>query len=515
MKKAKKGLIAVFVIGATIFLSGVGVLIYAIVAGFSPVRILLDESVTYQAFDGFGASGAWTFQLIGRNDVNANEAARLLYSDEGLMFNTLRYNIGAGTVEVDDERLFPERKTESFFIAERFTGDKAAFKDPNNFDFEGRDQNAMNVLRAAIATGNVKHIELFSNSPHYLLTANGKGASTKPHENNLPAENYEAYADYLLTIAGYFFRTYGAEIEISLSPVNEPQWSWGGNEEQAHNQEGCHFDPVPLGEFYDVFMRKLKEYNATNGTNIKPDLFDSGTFTADALSNAFSSGHFRDYIKEFEKYDWFDELEHISVHSYHADDMINVRKNFVKYAEDHFANKQIHMSEVCLMLDGTDRSIDMGLKSADLMLKDLTELGASRWCWWTAIAELEFEDGLIYFDKKDLKRNKPIEFVTTKRYFCFAQFTRYIKEGVRVKSKTKFDDTNWDEIGSCAFKNEDGTVALVVINYANRSRKLRLPSGYEVVEASCTDASRNIESISDFGKLSKKSVTTFVLKKIG
>ena len=71
---------------------------------------------------------------------------------------------------------------------------------------------------------------------------------------NLPEENYEAFADYFITITKYFIDK-GVPVKY-ISPINEPQWSWGGG---WVGQEGCHYEPEQALAVFKVFAEKIKE----------------------------------------------------------------------------------------------------------------------------------------------------------------------------------------------------------------------------------------------------------------
>ena len=422
--KSRKRVAAVVISVVLLFvLSGLGVGITAAVMAFAPVKIVIDEGKTYQTIEGFGFSGAWTFQELGASAETADKAAQLLVGEDGLNMDVIRYNIGAGSIEVAGHDGDPtERRTESFFISENFRGDNAAFADPSNYDFETRDAKAMRMLKACIEKGNIKTLVLFANSPHYLLTSNGmcKGGY-------LPKENYGAFADQLLVTAGHFYELYGKDVRIYLSPVNEPQWGW----DLSSIQEGCHYESEAMAEFCTVFLDKLDEYNSAHGTEILPELFDSGTY------DVWSNKNFKNYIDALNSHGVTSRIDHVALHSYHAGNSAAKRKRFVRYAKKNLTGKAVHMSEFCVMEEGIDPSIDMGLKSLDVMLKDLTALGANQWCWWLGASNVQYEDGLIYYNSRELKENGNCDFTMTKRYSCFAQVTRYVQSGdIRIEAHT-------------------------------------------------------------------------------
>lgn len=497
-KFPRKLKLALFIIAAIIFLAGLVLSVYAVSVQFAPLSLSINLSQTYQEMEGFGASGCWTFQEIGRDEQATKNAAQLLYCDEGLKLGILRYNIGAGSKETD-HGYEDNRATESFFISENYKS-KESFSDPANYDFT-RDKNAMRVLDECLKTGNVKAVTLFANSPHYLLTKNNKTHADRKHEDNLAEENFEAFSDYLLIITDFFRQKLSAlenPPKIYISPINEPQWSWGGD---ADVQEGCHYEPKTLAKFLDVFYKKLQTYNSGHGAEILPDFFDCGGYTDECK--------YKKYVSEMKKYPYFDELDSLSFHSYKGKNKRLPRQIFSSYSGKKLKGKTFRMTEYCELKPGTSFGIDRGLHTAGVIMKDLTILSATEWCWWLGAAHFGYEDGLIYYDPANVA-----EFTCTKRYYCMAQFSRYISAGdLRVKV-TKTDFLNFDGTESCAFLKPDGSVVLVVINDRKVSRTLKL-NGYTVENMIYTDADNNLKEVKPDGKIKipAKSVTTLLLKK--
>lgn len=497
-KKLSKLKMALTIIAAIIFAAGLILSVYATAVQLAPVKIVMDLSREYQAFEGFGTSMCWCVRDIGEDEAAAERAAQLLYGDSGMRLEVYRYNIGAGSKETDCDYAGSNHATESFFISENYTSE-SSFSDPENYDFT-RDAASMRVFENCVKTGNVRTVVLFANSPHYLLTENGYANGTGDYENNLPEKNYGAFCDYLLIIAGHFAQRL-AELKHSplvyISPVNEPQWRWNN----SGWQEGCHFDPKPLAKFYSVFCGRLKEYNAAHGMHFLPDIFESGDYCL--------KGKYQRYINEFKKYDYFDGLDHLSFHSYHANNGRFFRSAFSYYAGNSLNGKSIHMSEYCEMKKGVSQSIDRGLYAAGVIMKDLTLVSAAQWCWWVGASDGNFEDGLTYYDAEA----EGDKFRVTKRYYAMSQFSRYISAGdKRIYASTR-EPLHFNGVDLCAFKKPDGKVALVIINERSFSRRIKLPAGFTAESAVCTDKTRNTEEIavSRNMKIPAKSITTLTL----
>lgn len=467
--------------------------------------IRLNESKKYQTFQGFGASSAWTYQLFGvsENGQLKDDTMEALYGESGLGLNTFRYNVGAGGSEVYNYN-DRERGAESFFVAENFNGDYSVFADESNYDFT-KDKGVRELFEKALSIGNIKEIVFFANSPHYLMTLNGKAHGEKENQNNLKEECYTAFSQYMLVIVNRLYKDivckYDPSIKILISPVNEPQWKWGGS---GATQEGCHYDPKVLAKFYDTFYKELKEFNKANSTNFVMDAFESGNYKFLDLNAKYKT-----YINEFKKYSWFNDLDCVSVHSYGTDLDTYPRTQLQSWMSKN-VNKDISVSEYCVMEGGISQGIDMGIKSAQVVLRDLAMINAVSWNYWLSLSlnRYNFEDGLLYWDEADTVWS-------TRRYYTMGQFTRYITKGsVRIDAKY---NNFVDGIECVAFKRQDGAIVLVVINSSDKDQQIALKGAYKNVQEIVTTQTKNWE-INDYQfdnaiTSSAKSVTTYVMTK--
>lgn len=516
------------------------VLICMVVAAFSlsfwwlgaylPLRAEVDLNTTYQTLTGFGASSAWYWQDMGANasEQTVERAVNLLYGDEGLMLNIFRYNIGGGSADEALDATVPYsnfgfdtfRRAESFFVAENVKAEErddvaalcAAFGDESNYDFEGRDVAVRYMLEKALATGNVDKVVFFVNSPHYLMTESGTCTGEYVRQNNLKAEFYGAFADYLLIIVHNLYEIYLENLDdvpdVYISPFNEPQWDWGG---PYSTQEGCHYDPQNLAAAADVIWRKLEAFNRENGTDFRLDLFECGNY-----KRYVGDYDYTDYLAALSGYEWFDDMEYISVHDYGADDSEYHRRVFADYLDRHYPNLSVAATEFCEMQPGEFDTIESGIYLAKVVLRDLTMLDATEWSWWLSVAKGTYNDGLVYWNALSPKSDDA-ELYMLKRYYTYAQFTRYLGAGdVRVKCALS-DPMNWTGIDIGAFVKPDGRFVVVVIN-EGPARRLAL-KGTEryigaVTERTQTTAEDNLatESLSFDGTLAlaDDSVTTFV-----
>jgi len=501
-KRKTLKLVAILSAGAAI-LSLLAVLLYYIIVQFAPIAIKLFPDCEYQEIDGFGASSAWVYQTLGlvESESLKDDATDMLYGDDGLCLNVFRYNIGAGGRESDN---YPDylRGAESYFVAEKFDGDYSVFRDRRNYDFS-RDVGVRDLLERALKTGNIRKVVFFANSPHYLMTQNGKTHAENAKQNNLKEECYQAFSDYLIVIANEIYTEvvckYDPSVSVFISPVNEPQWKWGGD---GATQEGCHFDAKPMAKFCDVFYRTLAAFNRENGRSFRMDIFESGDCR---MKNV------KPYINELRKYDWFDDVAAISVHSYNTELKISARKRFCEYMQKTDSSKKTVVSEYCVMRSGVDDGIETGLYSAKIMLRDFKYLRASEWNWWLSVSNGDYEDGLVYWQKDSEGRDK---LRVTKRYYTFGHFSKYVTGSKMIKC-SHVPTNALNKLEAAAFKRADGSIALTVINDEDRARKISIKYYCGNVRAVVTDASADMkETAFEYGgciTLGAKSITTLIL----
>ncbi len=434
---------------------------------------------THQTFETFGTSSCWWSQTIA-DEETAREIARLLYDDEtGLDLDIYRYNIGGGEADNPDCRIWDvNRRTESFYVLNAETGEY-------EYDFT-RDANARRMLDMAVEYG-AEEVILFCNSPHFSMTASGHASGgLTDYASNLPKENYDDFVDYVLTIADWFVAE-GYPV-TAISPINEPQWSWGG---EWVGQEGCHYtadEAVELLELFAVTMQERKSPYKLSGPE----------------SGELSPGYY-EYIDKFFASEILNEFcDTYSGHSYWIDNKLDLKTMAGDKFRNEYPDKKLEMSEWCelpMTLDST--TIESGLYMANIIIQDLNLLGAVSWQSWTAVNG----DGVL-----DIVNG---ELVKYNRYFAYKHFSQFIKEGmIRVTVMDSLEDES--KIASTAFRG-DGETVMVLVNNAEESKDIRLYGFYDSMDIYRTDSETNCEKIySDkFERgltLSSKSITTIVLE---
>ena len=439
----------------------------------------VNKYMTYQQFEGFGTSSCWWSQSID-DEATAREIAKRLYDDEtGLGLDIYRYNIGGGEHDNPACRIGDvNRRTESFYVLNKETGEY-------EYDFT-RDANARRMLDMAVEYG-AKEVILFCNSPHFSMTKSGHASGgLEEYVSNLPKENYAAFVDYVLTIADWFVAQ-GYPV-TAISPINEPQWKWGG---EWVGQEGCHYTADETVEVLEMFALEMKKRNSP--------------YKLSGPESGQLSPEYYEYIDKFFASEILNEFcDTYSGHSYWIDNNIPVKQGVGAKFSEQYPCKKLEMSEWCelpLTIDST--TIDSGLYMANIIVQDLTLMNAVSWQSWTAVNG----DGVM--DRING------EIVNYSRYYAYKQFSSFIKPGMtRIKVMDSLKENS--NVASVAFANVNQTV-IVLVNNSESDAPVKLCGDYQNEKIYRTDAENNCAEVysGEFENriiLPSKSITTLVLE---
>lgn len=445
-----------------------------------------------QEITGWGASAAWWAQIAGDNE-NAEEYAKLFYSEEGLGLNIYRYNVGAGEKDNPNSRLDMNswRPTESFLVYNEET-------DEYEYDWS-KDAAAQRMLDLSLSYGCIDTVVLFANSPHYSMTVSGQASGgLEPAQSNLRKDCYDDYADYMLDIAEYFI---GKGVPVKyISPVNEPQWDWGGDEV---GQEGCHYEVDEVIELAKVFAAEIKE----RGLDVKLSLAESGEIGVHAVECL---------NKIYRNKDIVDVLGTYSYHSYWSDNALR-KKVYGDYIRAKYPDIHLEMSEWCeLPAEHTVDQIEAALLAAHTISQDMALTGCNSWCSWVAVnGSWAFSDGLIGAN------DDCSEYIIGKRYYAMAHYSKFIPVGSHmVDFDTGISSIAYlldDSIDISAYKTPDGDYVAVIVN-EGKAKKINFDMKDYTMSVYTTDTERNLELTEQTGgagsiTIGEKSISTVVFEK--
>ena len=463
------------------------------------MNIVIDTEKKYQTFSGFGTSSCWWSQNIS-DEKTRDEIAKLLFSEEGLGLKIFRYNVGGGVNPEHNRVTEPWRNTESFYYFDDKAGEW-------KYDFT-RDKNAQDFLFKSLSYGCIDTVVLFANSPHYSMTVTGEASGgAEKGVTNIAPDMYAPFADYFLDITEYFISK-GVPVKY-ISPINEPQWDWGGDDV---NQEGCHYEPEEALKVFEVFAKKIQE----RGLDVKLSLPDSGEIGESTMEY---------FTKAAENEVTFRNTGSFAYHSYWSDFNPAAKKKFGSwYREQSFSDIPLDMTEWCELPNKHDTmSAEGAALMARIVANDLSLTGVNSWTAWVGVNRKWIqEDGLDYTDAMITANDDFSEWSITMRYYAMAHFSKFIPKGsaavdaqsrimpFRISNKKILYKTNF-----CAFLTPDGKTVLVISN-EDKEKTVSLTAEGENMEVYTTDDLHKLEKTFSGGMqsellLPENSITTVVI----
>ena len=401
--------------------------------------INLKNAKKLQTVKGFGTSACWWSHYC-KDEKAQDEIAELLYGDSGLKLNIYRYNIGGGTDEENYRVQNPWRRTESMYIFDKE-------KEEGYYDFS-LDKTAKDVMKKCLQKGNVDTLIVFANSPHWSQTSTGQASgSLLYHTCNLPKMNYRKFADYFLTVTQHLIDE-GFPVKY-ISPINEPQWKWGGSYVW---QEGCHYETDELVEVFHIFAEEIIKRNM----DVKLYGPESGEMM----------GLTKEYLDAIIKDELIMSVMPIfAYHSYHDDNNVQTRVDFKKELVDAHPEFRFDMSEWCELPNKSHTKDFKGaLITARIIGQDLIYAGAESWTSWVAINQFSIkEDGNDYSDATITATTDFSDWYVAMRYYGFAHFSKYIPIGSVALDNGFFPDES-NSLNIFSFLTPDNKTVTVIVN---------------------------------------------------
>lgn len=478
-----------------------------------------------QTIDGFGASDAWTMWRIGLwEDSLQKKVADWLFSSDtledgspkGIALSIWRFNAGTGSAaQGDSAHINRDTRTE---VYEQQTGQRR-------------------FLRMAKERG-VPTFLAFYNSPPVHLTQNGWATNTgRGGTFNLKPDAYDDFAAYMADMLQMAEREDGIHFDY-ICPVNEPDghWNWQGPKQEgtpATNREVAHIarelnrelqqrgisTKILVNESSDFrCMWGIHETDWQRGNEIQcfwnPDSTDTYVGNLPNIAHVMA-GH---------SYWTTTPILKPSAPGYGRRGLYGYRKR-LKEEFDKVDDVGFWMTELCIMSNdeeihgggGFDFTMEVALYVARVMHYDLTVANARSWQWWRAGGG-NYKDGLFRMYSRGYVRD-------SKLMWTLGNYSRFIRPGaVRLDIESDLEsDQRIDGLMLSAYKNTDGSTAVVVINYAQESSLISLDFSTLNPQLSTATAYRtsdtegeNLKCLGDVNlqrmDIPGRSVTTFVTK---
>jgi hypothetical protein len=451
----------------------------------------VDPAVTYQTIHSFGASDGWTTKFIGNwADVRKkNHIADLLFSMDtaqdgtpvGIGLSLWRFNIGAGSYEQGD----------SSDIATDWRREECFLNADGTYDWS-KEAGHQWFLQAARQRG-VRYTLGFALSPPVSMTANGKASAmdAKGIHLNIRDGMLGDYAAFLEKVADHFHFDY-------ITPVNEPQWAWGGDGSTISTQEGSQATNGDIASLVRLLSGKLQDA----GSSARVVVGEAGTWNFLFGNNTDGRG---DQIRAFfspASPDYIGDLPHvahaISAHSYYTtcpdNTLVDTRQQVASGIAQVEPGLQTWMTEfgilgnICDTYSGSPRStgINYGLYVAKVIHNDLAVAHVSSWQWWLAINPYNYSDGLVYINDPSGKidvdncRNDGIV-AASSQLWALGNYSRFIRPGMQEIAATIKGISPVNAASSLmvsAFKGAaDKTIVIVLVNMTGETKTISLTQG--------------------------------------
>lgn len=425
-----------------------------------------------QRIEHFGASDAWSMQDIGiwpEEDVVRQTADWLFSSDttatgqpKGIALSTWRFNLGAGsTYQGDAAQINRSTRTECFLMPD------------GTYDFS-RQPGQLRFLRMAKERG-VPYLHAFLNSPpvyyteNHLATNTGRGGTL-----NLRQDCYDSLAIFMATAIEGLERHHGLHIDY-ISPINEPDghWNWLGPKQEgspATNLETARIARSASRVFTERGLDTHIVVNESSDLRCLLGIYHTTWERGNTVATLFSPDSTATCVKGLPLVEPV-----IAAHSYWTNTPIDTMPIIRQKLRDLCKSLGVDywQTELCIMQNdeeiggggGYDFTMKTALYVARVIHNDLTEGDAHSWSWWRA-AGGDYKDGLLRYYER---RHKVSD---SRLLWALGHYSRFVRPGaVRYNVEGRQDPYG---LMVSAYKNTDGTWAVVAINYANESRELTI-----------------------------------------
>lgn len=454
------------------------------------VRFVVLPEEQQQTINNFSASDGWSMQFIGLwDDQKTNQIADWLFSTEndsngkprGIGLSLWRFNIGAGSAEQGD----------SSKIGSLWTRSECFLLPDGTYDWT-KQKGQRRFLQLAKERGVQQYLGFILSAPVYW-TKNGIATNTgrRGSSFNLEEDRYDDFAIFTADVIEGLKKYEGITLDY-ICPFNEPDghWNWIGpkqegtpatNKEIARTAREFNQEFVKRGIDSKILLTESFDYNC---------LFRSHPMTGYERGYQIQSFFTPDSSTTYVGY--LSNVPKVLVgHSYWTNTPLSDLRGIRKQLGDSLKkyNVGFWQTEVCIMSNdneignggGKDRTMKTALYVARIIHHDLVYANASAWQWWRSVATGNYKDGLIYSQPDRTLLDGTIE--DSKLMWALGNYSRFIRpNAIRLgvtaynSNKEMVDDGDTDQFALMvsAYKNIDGSLVVVVINYSNNDMSFNL-----------------------------------------
>ncbi len=456
------------------------------------INVTVDAGIQYQEFEGWGTSICWWGNIIGKYPQQSRDSIMDLLFDttNGLGLSIVRYNIGGG-----------DNPSHTHMGAGKLMdGFKASATAQYDWTKDAGQRWCLGAAKKRIPSSWFIS-EAFSNSPPYWMTSSGCASGNSGGSNNLKADYYDDFADYLTEVVKKFRDDWGITFR-TLEPMNEPMVGWTVN----GGQEGCHVDV----NLQDDIIREVKaKLDAKGLTETKISAPDETSIDQTLASwNAYDATT-KSYVFQ------------VNTHVYGGSKRAELKAAV--------GNRKLWDSEC----DGSGAAAPFdqwahnhndfvpGLDIANRAIRDLREMKPHGWVFWQAIESEQAQTslnknwGMIHADFT----GGSSRYYITKKYHAVKQFSNFIRP-----FSTMIDISNNDAVAFISQKQNQLTIVQRNASTSSVSYDYKLSNFKQQISPNASvwrsSASENFKKVNDVsivnGTLSAtspaQSLTTYVIQ---
>lgn len=428
--------------------------------------IKIDARNPQQTVDGWGTSLCWWANAAGgwtmkgkSGEEKREELMRLFFSEEGLDFNIVRYNIGGGDNPAEPQHMFHFRGMPCF---------KAA---PDSaFDAQADWRQIWVLKRAHEMRKGDLITEAFVNSPPWWMTKSlCSSGNIHASEENLDRSRYGEFIEFCAGVLSYLQNDLGIKVQY-FDPMNEPASDYWA---KGQRQEGNKVNP---GESQSRLLVLAYETIRERGLGIAITGTDETNPRVAVNSFHALSGDVKERV-----------LAKINYHHYQVDNEALQELKQIAYPNGYDKPRyKLWMDEVCYGDGGDDFGLAQNLIAA--IHRDLTIAHANGWVIWQAMDTMSENIlnhchwGLVEGMYQD-RYNNELEgildvsgmgfelgdYVITTQYYVMGHYSKYIKPGYFI-----LENDGGEFYCVSAMSPDQSTVAVVLYNEEDQHKTVIL-----------------------------------------
>ncbi len=513
----------------------------AVAVSTPALTFTVDFGAVKQTINHFGASDAWSVEIIGDKwPVEKKEAiAKYLFSQQadqdgnpqGIGLSMWRVNIGDGSAD----------EPSSGYSSGNWHRETQCFMIPDGSYNWNKQLGSQWFMQKAKDLG-VTYFTGWLNSPPFFLTKNGYTFRTSSVSSyNLDPSNYTKYGEFLATVAGHF-QDAGTPFSV-ISPINEPQWTWSADVGSA-SQAGSYCTNAEAAGVVKAINAQFDLKNITAKFLI-PEAGGLAYITALQTDQATSNQATAFWGKASAAYvgNQSHMSNYVAGHSYFINtDMtsaVSIRQAMVTKMKAVNPALQYWQTEYSLLEDASDGKTEMTPMDYSMFISrvihfDLVEGNCSGWSWWSALsrpgaADHAYRFALInwYPNAESRAACTDGNFGVTKNLWTLGNFSRFIRPGYKRVNVARSDGLTsitaaYGQMASAYLSSTSDTLVMVLINYSEYDQQLNLnlsniPANFvlEKLKPYVTSATDDLKAYPEINAqspvyLKARSVTTLV-----